>query len=243
VAFDVRVGISGGLSALAITACVGLSAAVAVGGPGRAQPAYATPSGFYQKVAQAQVPSTEAVFVGDDYTAGTEGLLSADTFAALTCERLRWVCNVDAESGTGYVSNGHTIKVTHSPYLDRLPYTARTYAADVVVVSGGRNDGATGRGQQAIGAYLRAVRRAFPQAKVVALGPFWDNADPPLWLTRQRGWVQDAAESSGACYVDTDGWLKPTLIAEGTIQPTADGQSAIAARLVGELKKTDDCGG
>jgi hypothetical protein len=239
----VRVGISGGLSAVAITACVGLSAAVAVGGPGRAQPAYATPSGFYQKVAQAEVPSIEAVFVGDDYTAGTEGLLSADTFAGLTCERLRWVCNVDAESGTGYVSNGHTIKVTHSPYLDRLPHTAKTYAADVVVVSGGRNDGATRRGGVAIGAYFRAVRRAYPQAKVVALGAFWDDAEPPAWLTRQRARVRAAAISSGACYVETDSWLKPSLIAEGTIQPTADGQNAIADRLVGELKNPDGCRG
>jgi hypothetical protein len=239
----VRVGVSGGLSALAIGACVGVSAVVAVGGAGRAQPTYATPSGFYQKVSQAQAPPTEAVFVGDDYAAGAEGLLIGDTFVALTCARLHWVCNVDAEPGTGYVNNGHANMVTHAPYLDRLERTARTYSADVVVVSGGRNDGASAKDAAATGAYFRAVRRAYPEAKVVALGPFWDDANPPVWLTRQRAWVRAAAESSRACYVDTDGWLRPGLITEGTIQPSAAGQGAIANRLVRELKNLNDCQG
>jgi GDSL-like Lipase/Acylhydrolase family len=187
------------------------------------------------------MPPTEAVFVGDDYTAGTEGLLSADTFVGLTCQRLQWICNVDAESGTGYVNNGHDVKVTHSPYLDRLAYTAKTYAADVVVVSGGRNDGASSKSTDAIGAYFRAVRRSYPEAKVVALGPFWDDGKPPGWLIRQRSSVRAAADSNHACYVDTDGWLTPDLVTEGTIQPTADGQSAIAGQLVRELKNPNDC--
>lgn len=236
-----RVGVSGICTSLAVGVCVGLSAVVVVGGSGRAQPAYATPVGFYEKVAQAQSPPIRALFIGDDYAAGTEGLLSADTFAGLACARLGWVCNVDAESGTGYVSNGHDVKVTHSPYLDRLAHTSKTFAADVVVVSGGRNDGASPRSATAIGAYFRAVRRAYPEAEVIALSPFWEDARVPSWLARQRVRVQTAARAGRTCFIDTTGWLRPALITEGTLQPTADGQSVIADRLVAELKRRDDC--
>jgi peptidoglycan/LPS O-acetylase OafA/YrhL/lysophospholipase L1-like esterase len=177
------------------------------------------------------------VVVGDSYSAGSVGVKPYQAFPPLVADRLGTRLALDAEPATGYVADGHSNRPSNAPYADRLPTTPRN--ADIIVVTGGRNDtltpGDASQAPTAVRAYLTALRVKYPTAPLVVLSPFWPAGAAPTAVTRERAATRAAATDVGAHWVDTSRWLPPSMIGPDGIHPTPAGQREIARRLAGEL--------
>jgi lysophospholipase L1-like esterase len=178
-----------------------------------------------------------ALFVGDSYTAGALGITSLETFPGQTCNALGLTCNLDGEGSTGYQSDGHKLSRRFSPYQGRLKDDAKLYEADLVVVSGGRNDiGEPGSEFVAARTYFRSVRQAYPKARLVVVEPFWTSRTPPVLVRRLRADVRRAAHSVGAVYLPSNGWLKKGSVAYDGVHPNREGHRQLAERLTTALR-------
>ncbi|TQS42431.1 SGNH/GDSL hydrolase family protein [Cryptosporangium phraense] len=232
--------------AAAFLVVVGLSVIVFVlFAPPKDPPPYTSPPGFDDAATASPSAQPAALFVGDDYAAGTrnDGPSGSDdeaTFARLTADALGWAANVDAQNGTGYLVKAGT---GTAPFAGRLASDKKAFTADYVIISGGRHDLDQSTGElpdgyeNAVRAYLRDVRIAYPKAKVVALAPFWPGTDPPEALVDARLVVKEAAAATGVVYVNTQGWVSESGIGPDGSHPTAAGQKAIAQRLEEALQR------
>jgi len=110
-----------------------------------------------------------SVWIGDGYT-------------ARSCEAaadLGWECAVDAQQGTGFLSDGTAFDPDNRVLAGRLGHLP-TREPDVVVVDAGRNDlgvYATPAVLDAMDAYLGRLRERYPDAVLVQVVP-WTRADP-----------------------------------------------------------------
>lgn len=216
-------------------ACLGGAGYLLIHGPAVAPPTSTAIGQYVPPPPPAR--DVAALFVGDSYTAGAEGVTSRNTFACKTAEELGWICNLDAQGSTGYVSDGHILSKLNKPYPARLEATADTYRADWIIVSGGLNDGWQAVAQaKAARAYFRALHAAYPKARLVVLSPFWVDSNPPANIIHSRRGIKAAAEASDADWIDTAGWLTPDDIAPDHIHPTARGHEVLAEHLVSELR-------
>jgi lysophospholipase L1-like esterase len=180
---------------------------------------------------EAQTRPPAVLFIGDSYTAGGGTVSAPLTFADLTCDRLGWNCYKDAQGGTGYTANGKVNDPAFTPYAGRLKRTRATVKPDVVIISGGRNDvGARGEAA-AVTQYVTSVRAAFPGARLIVLSPFWNDDSPPEVLLDVRAATRTGAVRAGATWVDTTGWLDPSLMGPDDVHPLASGHEMIARRL------------
>jgi lysophospholipase L1-like esterase len=178
-----------------------------------------------------------ALFVGDSYTAGALGITSNQTFPQLTCNAIGLICNLDGEGSTGYQADGHKLSRRFTPYRDRLAGDVQNYEADLVIVSGGRNDiGAPGSEYQAAHRYFQAVKAAYPHARLVVVEPFWTSKNPPLLVRRLRADVRRAAHAVGALYLPTNGWLTKGSVAGDGVHPNLAGHRQLAERLATSLR-------
>ncbi len=184
---------------------------------------------------------TVALFIGDSYSAGAAGVLPTQTFPCLTAEKLGWACNLDAQGGTGYVANGHENSHAFTRYSGRLKQTRALFTADVIIVSGGRNDmGKPADERRASLAYFRAVTRAYPHSRLVVLSPFWVNdGTPPAQVQSLRQRILESSKAVGATYIVTDGWLRPKDIGKDGVHPTVAGHRHLAAELAAALRRAN----
>ena len=109
-----------------------------------------------------------------------------------------------------------------------------SWQADMVVINQGTNDGAQPAGtfKTAYSTFLKTIRTAYPNAKIVALRPF--NGSQAAQI---QGAVSDAKGGGDArvYYVDTTGWLATGDFADG-LHPNVQGSAKAAAALVTALK-------
>lgn len=181
---------------------------------------------------EAQTGPPAVLFVGDSYTAGGGTVGAPFTFADLTCDRLGWSCYKDAQGGTGYTADGKVNDPAYTPYAGRLKRTRATVRPDLVIVSGGRNDvGASGEAA-AVARYLSAARAAFPSARIIVLSPFWNDDRPPQVLRDVHTATRDGAARVAATWIDTTGWLDPSMMGPDDVHPTAAGHEQLARRLI-----------
>ena len=132
------------------------------GAPPLSEPATPTASPTAQEVVR-------SVWVGDGYTAQ-----SCDAAA-----ELGWECAVDAQQGTGFLSDGTAFDPDNEVLADRLGDLPRQ-EPDVVVVDAGRNDlgvFATPAVLDAMDDYLGRLRERYPDAVLVQVVP-WTRAEP-----------------------------------------------------------------
>jgi lysophospholipase L1-like esterase len=182
-----------------------------------------------------------ALWVGDSFTAGEGADVPASlTYPHLVGERLDWVCHVDAQAGTGFVNSGFLASSEYAPLLARLPDDVRRFAADVVVLDGGRNDVdvAPTALRVAIDTYLTALRGSYPDARVVIVLPSLVDEVQPQEYRRIGGLLREAASSYRAAVVDPAGTgafadpaLNRTLVCEDGFHPSAAGQAHYAEVL------------
>ena len=102
---------------------------------------------------------------------------------------------------------------------------------DVVIVNQGTNDGRMPPEQYGplYKQYLALIRKAYPQAKIVALQPF--NGAQSLAIKREVD-ASRAAGDQAIDYIDTKGWYS------GALHPNAKSSVGLAEKLVAALKTT-----
>jgi lysophospholipase L1-like esterase len=103
----------------------------------------------------------------------------------------------------------------------------RSAPPDVVVLNLGVNDESLTA--EVYGSYLRQVRAAYGNSKIVALSPFSGR-----YATEIEAAVK-TADDPNILYVSTDGWLGPDDYTDGT-HPSVDGHAKAAAHLIEQLE-------
>ncbi|UYM05949.1 SGNH/GDSL hydrolase family protein [Solicola gregarius] len=229
------------VSALAVLLTVGvLVVLAATTGPWRAESE--SVGGPVTPIRQSAPDAPEALWVGDSYTIGVGAEGPARGYPCLVSDALGWTCQLDAQSGTGFVNAGHRTNEAYVPLGERLGRTAEAFGPDLVVVDAGRNDrdAAIGPFREAVASYLDRARGAFPDARLVVVLPFL-LGDTGADYGRIGGVLRNAAASVDADVVDTStpAWNRmvsrlPTVDA---IHPTASSHAAIARRLIGEFER------
>lgn len=163
--------------ALAVAAVIGIGYAVR---PTESATVTVDPSTVHVDRAQAAAAATHpsVLFIGDSYTAGNGS--SELSYGCMAAVRLRWLCNLSAMPGTGYVSGNQFHRFIVSQYggmsrsfVERIPHLAVEYRTEIVVLDGGRNDLFVPKDSvfEAMTATIAAARQAWPKATIVFIRP------------------------------------------------------------------------
>jgi lysophospholipase L1-like esterase len=187
--------------------------------------------------AAASTASPDGIFLlGDSWAAG----LHADPERALgqvAAEALGRPITVDAVSGTGYLN-----EAGDRTYLERA--RAAGGPQRLVIVQGGSNDDAEDLHElgPAVAATLAALRRSFPAARLLVLGP---GPDPEPVTAVQRAVdavIRDTARSVGVAAVSMleEGWIPPgradAVIDPRTAHPSPAGHRYLGLRLAAAVQ-------
>jgi hypothetical protein len=190
-----------------------------------------------------------SLWVGDSYTAGrgATGDDSARGQACLTAEAMGWICNLDAQGGTGFIDDGHDNLPTFQPAGQRIASDKREFVADIILIDIGRNDldSPLAKVKVAIATYLSDVHRAYPRAQIVEIMPYFMRSGPPSpFQTDLAAFVQDELRKYDGHVIDPlgEGWMGGTYTSTMTIKdghPNPVGHRYIAAHLAVDLRKFD----
>ncbi|MEV8023648.1 SGNH/GDSL hydrolase family protein [Microbacterium sp. NPDC080220] len=206
--------------ALAISAAIAVPAALTP--PQRSE---AAPRPLPSMYVPAKKPV--AVFIGDSYTAG-DGLADkvSERWTHLLSTEKGWFEKNYGIGGTGYATVGPIDGA--DTYLDRLSRIAED--PDIVFVSGGRNDD-EGAYEPSVAEFFTALDAAFPDAKIVAIEPFYDSGPYPERLTRLGELVRGEVTKIGGTYVEGVGGAltgHPEWILDDGVHPDAEGHRRLA---------------
>ena len=179
-----------------------------------------------------------AVFIGDSYTTGDGG--GGTRWTTLVAQREGWR-EVNLGYGrTGYAKDFHALSCPEDGCPDYLGVVSRAIAEHptVVVVSGGRNDLADADSASGnISKVFQELRRGLPQARIIAISPFYDDRPYPAGLRTLGSKVRTSVEAVRGEYVDVGSPLRdsPDLVSDGGVNPNAAGYRALAAAVSGAL--------
>jgi lysophospholipase L1-like esterase len=90
----------------------------------------------------------------------------------------------------------------------------------------------------AIDAAFATLRAGLPGARIIALGPMYDDASPGAALLQIDTWVKEAAAAHGATYVSgVPTWLvgHPEWIASDGVHQNDAGHAEDARRLIAAI--------
>lgn len=210
----------------------------------------AEPPGFHGRVPESVEtsagPLPSALFVGDDFAAGVGAQGGDAGYACLAARQMNWLCNLDAQAGTGYVANGAGNSPDFRAFADRLASDRERYLADVIVVDGGRADSDVPVDTVAAAAasYLSALRAAWPDAVLVVLVPFRMGVTPrdyPFGVALGN-LLREVVRPYNGVVIDglAEQWVPPerapSLLYSDGIHPNEAGHAHLAMRLVADLK-------
>jgi len=196
-----------------------------------------TPSMAAKKV---DPSAPRAVFIGDSYTAGAGG--DGTTWTGIVAEKKGWT-EVNLGRGAGYVASvtGEKAKAACGqdtcPAYRELVDEAAAAKPDIIVVSGGRNDGAASVSNPAATLYL-ALHDKAPKARIIVVSPLWDDDPAPADLAGTKQGVRVAASRAGVEYLDIGQPLsgRADLVSADGTNPNAQGYQAIAQAVLAKLK-------
>ena len=167
--------------------------------------------------------------IGDSYSAED---IAAKTFwpKMLSRESGMSLANF-AVGGTGYGSpkNG---------FLEQARQMVKA-EPDIIVIAGSRNDERwpeTVRGKA--GEVYAYLAQQLPAAKIVVVGPMWDNREPSTGAQAANDAVREAAKVAGLPYTDAlaENWLSdPSWIQDDNVHPNEAGQQALLGHFRGVL--------
>jgi lysophospholipase L1-like esterase len=187
---------------------------------------------FWHRIDDAAASGRPVLAVyGDSYSAGgRQGGKGAAGWPAIVAERLDADLRLHAAGGAGYVNGSQAADET---FLDQVR-GAPEPDADIVVVFGSRNDKflpVDDVKRQAAAVY-EVIRSASSSARLVVIGPAWDDDVPPDELFRTRDAVSSAAVAAGALFVDplAQEWLlgRTELIGTDGVHPNDAGHAYVA---------------
>ncbi|MBF4584538.1 SGNH/GDSL hydrolase family protein [Curtobacterium sp. VKM Ac-2887] len=136
------------------------------------QPISTSSSVSSAEVADAIVPGSHVLIVGDSYTTGRGSTSGVHGWAQDLAADRNWDATIDGYPGTGYIDTGRTGS-SHYTFGPRLERHATTDAPQLVIVQGSQNDWLVDSStlQARVEQTLRAAEQTWPDAVVVALGP------------------------------------------------------------------------
>ena len=205
------------------------SAPAAIGAP---LPASELPTG-----SASQSPSRPlAVFIGDSLVQGAGG--EGVTWPALVAEKKGWTQINLGRGGTGYVKtagkSGCGLDVCPA-FPDMVP-AAVAENPDVVVISGGQNDGRLDVSEASMDLFT-GLREALPKARIVVISPLWRASEYPDSLTRMSRVLRRNAAAAGVEWIEVGNPLegKPQLFTADGVHPTAAGYRVLADTIAKKL--------
>jgi lysophospholipase L1-like esterase len=229
-------------SALAVTLSVAiwLRTANAEGATPSAQQYLASP---YHPAPLAKTHRQTALFVGDDFTAGYGGI-GRNAYPRIVCNGMRMNCNVDAQVGTGLVSDGREYSSNTFRMIDRLRNDQKLYDADVVIVDAGRNDIEVDPivYGDALDQYLRRVTEIWPGAAIVVIAPSYVSSEPYADYDTRISVIRNVVQSFEGSLIDpiAEGWFDDadvsTLLLPDHFHPNQAGHQFIATKLEESLR-------
>jgi lysophospholipase L1-like esterase len=172
-------------------------------------------------------------FLGDDWTAGIGATSKAKRFTSLVCTQLQVTERNFGLNGAGYAKAGTSGR-------DYRSQVAKIVAAQptIVVISGGRNDYSDDAATTAAAAHamFANLHTKLPDAKLVAIAPFWGDSDLPPEMIALSNAVKKAVSDAGGTYVDITDPIHshPNYMADDA-DPNDQGYAAIAAALEPQL--------
>jgi lysophospholipase L1-like esterase len=173
-------------------------------------------------------------FLGDDYTAGSGASSRNAGWTARVSAALDVTATTVSADGAGYATAGAGGK----SYQDLVDEVAAA-KPQIVVVSGGRNDVTQTPAQVRIAAQkvFANLHTLLPDAKLVAIAPWWGDSPHPRKLTKVDTAVQTAVEAVHGVYLDIADALRghPTWMAD-LADPNDRGYRAIATSVTGPLQ-------
>ncbi len=208
------------------------------------QPAPVESAAFNVDAPEGPSQQLSALFVGDGYAAGAGAASRAEAWSCLTARSMGWICNLDAQEGTGFLADGRQHNASYAPLLSRLSDTRARYLADVVIVDAGRwdADADTVALTDAMVAYLRAVRAAWPKAELVAIEPYRMDSPEPVLDEVETQALRDELKRLNGAAIDPigAGWIDPAvtgrLTAANGVQPNTAGHEYIAKHVTAALR-------
>ena len=170
-------------------------------------------------------------FLGDSYAAGAGASAPANGWADRVSLQQGWVEKNLSRNLTSYSTAGESGGTSYRSRLGALVATG----AQIVVVSGGRNDVgvAATQFQADVRATLAGIHAGLPKATIVVVSPIWGNDPAPARLIAVGVIVRAEAARVGATYLDIGEPLagQPALLGPDGWHPNDAGHAAIAAAV------------
>jgi lysophospholipase L1-like esterase len=197
----------------------------------------------YRPVSMKGTQRPSALFAGDDFTGGHGGF-ARNAYPYIVCSTIGLNCNVDAQSGTGFVNDGRDYATGTFRLIDRLRTDRMIYDVNLVVVDAGRNDleAQPDVYGEALEQYLREVTRLWPAAEIVVIAPSWLSAEPYSDYTARTSMISQITESFGGVLIDpvAEGWYKgvdvSTKVLSDGVHPNPAGHELIADKFAESLR-------
>lgn len=174
-----------------------------------------------------------ALFIGDSYTTGSRASEPSARWTSKVAAASRWQEINEGRGGTGYISTsdrrgcGRDYCPTYQEVIESLS----GLAPEIVVISGGRNDGqrAPADYERVVESTLKSASAKWPQAEIIVTSPIWDD-EQPSWAPEMAQAVKTAADKTQATYVDLGQPLlgHPEYLSADSIHPNDAGYEAIA---------------
>lgn len=226
-----------GLAAIVATVAVTLTAVGLTNAQETKPGSVSTP-----QISAPSAPSTpatpKAVFIGDSLVSGVGG--GGTKWTSLVSSGMNWSEVNLGRGGTGYVtsSDANGCGISYCPTFVEMADAAIAEKPDIVVISGGQNDG-TNSVSTAANTLFANLKKGLPNAQIIVLSPLWEATAYPDALKQTAAEIKAAAQANGVRYVAVGNPLEnhPEWVTADGVHPNADGYKKLAAAILSAIKK------
>lgn len=173
-----------------------------------------------------------AAFYGDSYTRGTGASDKSLRWSTVICADRGWNEFNPSWNGLGFVNNRTGAVDLPDQIIDQQP--------DIVFITMGLNDNFSyarvpdERIIEQIDKDFATLTTELPDARFIAVEPFWYTDERPQSVEIIIGWVRDAAGRYGADWIpDASHWIEghPEWMAADGLHPNDDGYAEMTRRM------------
>ncbi len=180
----------------------------------------------------------KVAFYGDSYTLGTGASDPANRWSTIVSAERNWQEFNPSVNGLGFYNNRGFFGDAD------LPTMVIQFEPEIVFVTMGLNDNfsfdeAENNIRVAIIADFELLARELPDARIIAVEPFWYKDERPDSVDQIIIWVEEAAARVGADYIPgASRWIEghPEWMASDGLHPNDDGYAEIARRMNEQLR-------